>query len=68
MLGVLQGVRLLEMCAVRELVGLQEVQEAPQLLNAVLEGRSRDQQLVLKSPLLQLLQSRSRAYISSGLV
>ena len=55
MLRVLQRVRRLELLAVGELVSLQEVEQAPQLLDAVLQRRPRDQHLVPEVPLLQLL-------------
>ena len=61
-LRVLQRVRRLEVLAVRKLVRLQEVQQAPQLLDAVLQRRPRDEHLVAEVPLLQFLR-RSMAHI-----
>ena len=49
----------LKVLAVVELLGGQEVQQGPQLLEAVLQGRSRDQQLVLEAPADELLRSGS---------
>ena len=54
-LGVLQRVRRLEVLAVRKLIRLQEVEQAPQLLDAVLQRRPRDEHLVAEMPLLKLL-------------
>ena len=57
--SVLQAVALLKGLAVGELAGLQEVQQGPQLLERVLQGRARDQQLVAEVPACQLLQGCS---------
>lgn len=67
-LGVLERVLRLEKGAVGKLFRLEKVQERPQLLDAVLQGRARDEQLGLKVPLLQLLQQSSETYIHTELV
>jgi hypothetical protein len=56
---VLQAVCRLKLLAAAKGCGLQEVQQGPQLLEAVLQRRAGDEQLVLEVPARKLLQAHS---------
>lgn len=60
LLTLLQAVAGFKLITADKLPGFQEVQQCPQLLQAVLQGSACDEQLVLEVPTSKLLQDRQQ--------